>query len=248
VLNADDRWFSTLQAAADAAGAEVRTFGSAKTCDARLLDFTPAEGAIVHAALHGREIRFPLSQTGAHWGLMSLAALLMLEALDVGLDDGLAALAAFEPLEGRGAARAVRIDGGDFTLVDESYNANPVSVASALKTLGARRATGRRIVALTDMLELGSEAQALHARLAEPIEAAGVDLVFCAGPLMKSLFDALPPTRRGGYADDAAGLAERLVRAIEPGDVVMVKGSRDSSAKAVVEALAALELQPGETR
>ena len=141
-----------------------------------------------------------------------------------------------------------RIDGGDFTLVDESYNANPVSVASALKTLGARRATGRRIVALTDMLELGSEAQALHARLAEPIEAAGVDLVFCAGPLMKSLFDALPPTRRGGYADDAAGLAERLVRAIEPGDVVMVKGSRDSSAKAVVEALAALELQPGETR
>ena len=110
VLNADDRWFSTLQAAADAAGAEVRTFGSAKTCDARLLDFTPAEGAIVHAALHGREIRFPLSQTGAHWGLMSLAALLMLEALDVGLDDGLAALAAFsfEPLEGRGAARAVK--------------------------------------------------------------------------------------------------------------------------------------------
>ena len=116
-----------------------------------------------------------------------------------------------------------------------------------MKTLGARPAAGRRIVALTDMLELGAEARNLHAQLAEPIQAAGVDLVFCAGPLMKSLFDALPPTRRGGYADDAAGLAPGLVRAIEPGDVVMVKGSRDSSAKALVEALAALELQPRET-
>ena len=248
VLNADDRWFPALKSAAESAGGAVRTFGSAETCDARLLGFELKDGAQVRATLHGREIRFPLRQTGAHWGLMSLAALLMLEALDVGLDDGLAALAAFEPLEGRGAARAVRFDGGEFTLVDESYNANPISVAAALKTLGARPAAGRRIVALTDMLELGAEAQNLHAQLAEPIQAAGVDLVFCAGPLMKSLFDALPPTRRGGYADDAAGLAPGLVRAIEPGDVVMVKGSRDSSAKALVEALAALELQPGETR
>jgi UDP-N-acetylmuramoyl-tripeptide--D-alanyl-D-alanine ligase len=98
------------------------------------------------------------------------------------------------------------------------------------------------------MLELGAETRNLHAGLAEPIEAAGVDLVFSAGPLMKSLFDALPPTRRGGYAEDAAGLAPRLVQAIEPGDVVMVKGSRDSHAKALVEALTALEPRTGEAR
>ena len=248
VLNADDRWFSDLKRDAERAGARVRTFGSTSACDARLLGFALADGATVRASLHGREIEIALRQTGAHWGLMSLAALLMLEALDVGLDDGMAALAAFEPLEGRGAAREVRFSGGCFILIDESYNANPISVGSALKTLGARAASGRRIVALTDMLELGSEARNLHAGLAEPIEAAGVDLVFAAGPLMKSLFDALPPTRRGGYAEDAAGLAPALVRAIEPGDVVMVKGSRDSRAKALVEALAALELHGGEAR
>ncbi len=248
VLNADDRWFETLKQGAERAGARVRTFGAAESADARLLDFEVGHGAGVRARLNGRELRFRLRQTGAHWGVMSLAALLMTEALDVSLDDGLAALAAFEPLEGRGAARGVRIGGGEFTLVDESYNANPVSVTSALKTLGAAPAAGRRIVALTDMLELGGEARNLHARLAEPIEAAGIDLVFCAGPLMKSLFDALPPTRRGGYADDAAGLAARLVQAIEPGDVVMVKGSRDSHAKALVEALTALESPAGEAR
>jgi UDP-N-acetylmuramoyl-tripeptide--D-alanyl-D-alanine ligase len=248
VLNADDRWYATLKAAAEAAGAQVRTFGSAETCDARLLGFELADGARVRASLHGRQISFALRQTGAHWGLMSLAVLLMTEALDVDLDDALAALAAFEPLEGRGAARTLRLAAGEFTLVDESYNANPISVISALQTLGARPAKGRRIVALTDMLELGAESRNLHARLAEPIEAAGVDLVFAAGPLMKSLFDALPPTRRGGYADDAAGLAPRLARAIEPGDVVMVKGSRDSHAKALVEALTALEPPAGEAR
>jgi UDP-N-acetylmuramoyl-tripeptide--D-alanyl-D-alanine ligase len=248
VLNADDRWFGGLKSAAESAGAEVLTFGSAATCDARLLGFEPADGATVRALLHGREIGFPLLQTGAHWGLMSLAVLLMTEALDVGLDDALGALAVFEPLEGRGAARTLRLSGGEFTLVDESYNANPISVTSALKTLGARPVKGRRIVALTDMLELGADSGNLHARLAEPIEAAGVDLVFAAGPLMKSLFDALPPTRRGGYADDAAGLAPRLVQAIEPGDVVMVKGSRDSHAKALVEALAALEPAAREAR
>ena len=200
----------------------------------------------VHARLHGREIEIALRQTGAHWGTMSLAALLMLEALDVGLEDSLAALAGFEPLEGRGAARTVAGHSGPFTLVDESYNANPISVRAALATLGARPARGRRIAALTDMLELGAESAALHAGLAAPIEDAQVDLVFCAGPMMKSLFDALPPTRQGGYADDAAGLAPALVQAIEPGDVVMVKGSRDSRAKDLVEALTALAPVSGE--
>jgi len=246
VLNADDRWLPMLKAAAEARGATVLTFGAAQGADARLLGFELADGARVSATLHGRPVAIALRQAGAHWGAMSLAALLMLEALDVPLTDGLAALAAFEPLEGRGATRNVHAAAGDFTLVDESYNANPISVTAALKTLGARPAGGRRIVALTDMLELGPQSRAMHAALAEPIEAARVDLVFCAGPMMQALYDALPSTRRGAYADTAAALAPRLVQAVEPGDVVMVKGSRDSRAKDLVEALAALETRAGE--
>ncbi|HKT54645.1 MAG TPA: Mur ligase family protein, partial [Caulobacteraceae bacterium] len=249
VLNADNRWFDFLKGAAEATGARVRSFGSSATCDAQLLGFSvdaDATGAQVAARVHGARLDFPLRQVGAHWGLMSLAVLLMLEELDVSLDDGLAALAVFAPLEGRGAVREVSVAGGGFTLIDESYNANPLSIAAALRTLGARPAKGRRIVALTDMLELGAEAGKLHAGLAPAIEAAKVDLVFCAGPLMKSLFDVLSPTRQGGYAEDAAGLAPRLVRAIEPGDVVMVKGSHASRAKAFVEALEARAPAVGE--
>jgi UDP-N-acetylmuramoyl-tripeptide--D-alanyl-D-alanine ligase len=95
------------------------------------------------------------------------------------------------------------------------------------------------------MLELGDESPKRHAELAEAIEAARIDLVFCAGPLMQSLWEALSPTRRGGYALEAAELEPRLARAVEPGDVVMVKGSRDSKAQALAKALMALDVSAG---
>jgi UDP-N-acetylmuramoyl-tripeptide--D-alanyl-D-alanine ligase len=247
VLNADDRWFDYLKGEARRAGAKIRSFGTDSHCDARLTDFAPAKGgASVEAVIDGKAVEFPLLQSGSHWGQMSLCVLLMLLALDVDLQTGIDALGAFAPLDGRGAERKIRIAAGAFTLVDESYNANPISVAATLKTLGERRGKGRRIAVLTDMLELGEQSPAYHAGLAGPIEAARVDLVFAAGPLMKSLWDALPATRRGGYAEDAATLAPQLVQAIEPGDVVMVKGSRDSKAKALAEALAALDTVAGE--
>ncbi|MBW8815375.1 MAG: UDP-N-acetylmuramoyl-tripeptide--D-alanyl-D-alanine ligase [Caulobacterales bacterium] len=246
VLNADNRWFDLLKAEAEAAGAVVRTFGAGEGCDARLIDFQVAEAssggghAVVQARFHGKGLDFPILQTGLHWGLNSMAVLLMLEALDVDLGDSLAALGSFEPLAGRGAEALLAAPGGAFTLIDESYNANPVSMASAIASLGRRTVAGRRIVALTDMLELGAESPAFHGGLARDLEAASIDLVFCAGPLMKSLWDALPPTRRGGYAGSAAELAPQLAQAVEAGDVVMVKGSNGSKAGLVAQALLAL--------
>jgi UDP-N-acetylmuramoyl-tripeptide--D-alanyl-D-alanine ligase len=247
VLNADNRWFDFLVEAARGHGAQVMCFGTRDGCAAQLTDFRlEGAGARVEARLHGRPITFALRQTGSHWGLMSLAAILMMEALDVSLDDALAALETFEPLEGRGAELQVALVGGAFTLIDESYNANPVSVSAALRTLALRPVAHRRIAVLTDMLELGKESAAYHAGLAADIEAAKVDLVFAAGPMMKSLFAALPATRQGGYAETAALLAPVVTRAVEPGDVVMVKGSRDSHAKALFEALKALPSRAGE--
>jgi UDP-N-acetylmuramoyl-tripeptide--D-alanyl-D-alanine ligase len=250
VLNADNAWFDLLKADALKAGATIRTFGRAEGCDARLIDFQAAhdskggDHAVVQARLNGSALDFPILQTGLHWGPNSMAVLLMLEALDVDLGHSLAALGSFEPLAGRGAEAMIPVKGGHFTLIDESYNANPISMASAIATLGARAGVKRRIVALTDMLELGPDEARFHAQLAAPIEAASIDLVFCAGPLMKSLWDALPATRRGGYAETADALAPRLAQAVEAGDVVMVKGSNGSKAGRIAQALSALG--PGE--
>ena len=245
VLNADDRWFDLLKTEALQAGAEVRTFGFKDGSDAQALAFEPRDGgAVVRARLHGRPLEVEIAQSGAHWAPNSLCALLMLEALGVAPEIGLRALAGFSPLQGRGSEHAVAIPGGSFLLIDDSYNANPVSMRAALATLGAKPATGRRIAVLTDMLELGEAAPALHAALAEPLESADVDLVFCAGPLMKHLWDALPAASRAGYALTADALVSEVLEIVAPGDVVMVKGSNGSKAGVIAKALGALGDRP----
>ncbi len=242
ILNADNRWFDFLKAEARRRGARVRAFGKARGADAQLIRFAAAPGgASVEARIDDKRVEFPIRHSAPHWGPMSLCALLMMRALDVDLETGIAALGDFAPLQGRGAERRLRTRAGSYLLIDESYNASPVSVAAALANLGGKAVSGRRIAAFTDMLELGAESPARHAALAADVEAARVDQVFCAGPLMKSLFDALPPGRRGAWAPTADGLFDHLAAALGPGDVLVVKGSRDSKAGSLVAGLEALD-------
>ncbi|MGB3274447.1 MAG: cyanophycin synthetase, partial [Xanthobacteraceae bacterium] len=139
----------------------------------------------------------------------------------------------------RGVRGPLDVVGGSATLIDESYNANPASMAAALGVLGGITVAGqgRRIAVLGDMLELGPAAAALHRGLVAAVTGNAVDLVFCCGPLMRHLWDALPSNRRGGYADDAAALESQVVAALRAGDVVMVKGSAGSRMKVIVAAL-----------
>lgn len=244
VINGDIRWVDTLKAAAATAGANIAVFGSAAGHDARLIDFVPFEGgARVKADLRGQALDFTLKQSGFHWGLNSLAVLLMLEALDVPVETALQALGQFQPLKGRGETHKVAIPGGAFTLIDESYNANPLSMTAGFRSLGAKpiQPGGRRVVVLSDMLELGDQSAAMHAGLAEPIDVAGLDVVHAAGPEMRHLYDALPPARRGVWAATAAELAAQAADLVRADDIVMVKGSNGSKASLVATALAALE-------
>jgi UDP-N-acetylmuramoyl-tripeptide--D-alanyl-D-alanine ligase len=96
---------------------------------------------------------------------------------------------------------------------------------------------GRRIAVLGDMLELGDQSATLHRALAGLIDAAKVDLVYCSGPQMHSLWQALPSGRRGGYAVTAAELEPSVLDAIRAGDAVMVKGSLGSKMGPIVKAL-----------
>jgi UDP-N-acetylmuramoyl-tripeptide--D-alanyl-D-alanine ligase len=166
----------------------------------------------------------------------------------LGADAGEAAdaLSGLVPLAGRGARHQIAAGAGSALVIDESYNASPVSVAAALDVLAATPVGrgGRRIAVLGDMLELGEAAEARHLELAERLEQGKVDLVFAVGPLMNRLYGHLPPARRGGAAGDARGIAQLIVDIVGAGDVVLVKGSRRIGLEAVVEALAARPLPP----
>ena len=241
VLNRDNRQFMQLAKAAAAAGAaRIVSFGANAKADARLLRHSlQAETSTVEARILGQPVTYKLGAPGKHLVLNSLAVLATVAL--VGADLALAALALdkLKPAAGRGVRATLRVPGGSALLIDESYNANPASMAAAIALLGQAPVgpSGRRIAVLGDMLELGAQGPALHQYLAEPIEAAAVDLVFCSGPLMHALWEALPSGRRGGYAETAAALEPSVLAAVRDGDAVMVKGSLGSKMGSIVKAL-----------
>ncbi len=239
ILNADNQWFEFLQREARGAGALVAAFGENGGIDAQLTSHTVEDGrARVTARFHGRDIAFTLDHTGKHQALNAMSVLLMLEALDVDLDTSIAALEGAQALDGRGKVSLIK--GGQVTLIDESYNANPVSMTATLKSLGDRIKTGRKIVVLTDMLELGPDEAAQHAMLGPVIANLDIDKVYLAGPLMQNLWDALPQSLRGKYAPNAAELTDAVIADLQDGDVIMVKGSNGSKAGLVAKALLTL--------
>jgi UDP-N-acetylmuramoyl-tripeptide--D-alanyl-D-alanine ligase len=232
-----------LIAAAERNGANLVRFGRGADCEARLLKFDMDEtGSTAEAEILGRAIRYRIGVEGAHWALNSVAALAAADVVGADLEAAAHALEHLRAFDGRGVATRVEAHFGAFMLVDDAYNANPASMAAAFATLAARKPAdgGRRIAALGDMLELGPDERAYHAGLATPLENAGVDLVFAAGPRMAALMEALPASRRGGYAETSDALIPIIANALRPGDIVLVKGSNGSKMSKVVAALSAL--------
>ncbi|HET7885965.1 MAG TPA: UDP-N-acetylmuramoylalanyl-D-glutamyl-2,6-diaminopimelate--D-alanyl-D-alanine ligase [Bradyrhizobium sp.] len=241
VLNRDNAQFERLSRRAQACGiARIVSFGADNKSEARLIEVSlQATCSAVHAEILGHEVTYKLGIPGRHMAMNSLAVLAA--ASLAGADLALASLSLSQllPAAGRGVRQTLLIGGGELTLVDESYNANPASMAAALSVLGQAKPgpQGRRIAVLGDMLELGPAGAELHAGLNDAIKAGHIDLVFCCGPLMRHLWDSLSPGRRGGYADSAANLEPQVVAAVRAGDVLMVKGSNGSKTKTIVTAL-----------
>jgi UDP-N-acetylmuramoyl-tripeptide--D-alanyl-D-alanine ligase len=169
----------------------------------------------------------------------SLAVLAGASLLGADIARAALSLSQLEAPSGRGVRRALEVGLGEATLIDESYNANPASMSAALNVLGQAQVgpRGRRIAVLGDMLELGPTGPSLHRGLGEAVTANRVDLVYCCGPLMRNLWDALSSGKRGGYAESSAALEAQVVAAVRAGDAIMVKGSLGSKMKAIVSAL-----------
>jgi UDP-N-acetylmuramoyl-tripeptide--D-alanyl-D-alanine ligase len=241
LINADIGQFERLKSAATAAGvARIASFGETESADARLLKFSlQAETSTVQARILGHDVTYKVGAPGRHMVENSLGVLAAAALLGADLALAALALADLKAPVGRGERMTLDLPGGSALLIDESYNANPTSMRAALALLGQvpMSGLGRRIAVLGDMLELGPEGAALHAALAEAVPANAIDVVFCAGPLMKSLWDALPSERRGGYAESATALEPLLLGAITSGDAVMVKGSLGSRMGPIVKAL-----------
>jgi UDP-N-acetylmuramoyl-tripeptide--D-alanyl-D-alanine ligase len=241
VLNRDNSQFARLVRRAKKLGiSRITGFGAHKKAEARLLDVSlHATCSAVHANILGQDITYKMGMPGRHMAMNSLAVLAAAALAGADLARAALSLSQVAAAAGRGTRRALEVASGEALLIDESYNANPASMAAALNVLGQAPvgSHGRRIAVLGDMLELGPTGPELHRGLVEAIKANHVDLVYCCGPLMRNLWDALPTGKRGGYAGSAAGLDAQVVGAIRAGDAIMVKGSLGSKMKTIVNAL-----------
>lgn len=248
VLNRDNDQYERLRAHALASRAgRVVTFGEHEEADVRAEQIVlKPELSVVEAQVFGAPVVYRVGAPGRHLALNSLGVLAAVQAL--GGDLALAALALgnLAPHEGRGARVRLRAPAGEFggreeefLLIDESYNANPSSVKAALDTLGQADVglRGRRIAVLADMLELGTDSDALHAALNGAIVDNDIDLVFAAGSGMHHLWRALAQETRGAYARTPEEIEDAVLRAVRAGDVVMVKGSNGTKVSRIVAAL-----------
>jgi UDP-N-acetylmuramoyl-tripeptide--D-alanyl-D-alanine ligase len=195
-------------------------------------------GSLISAELIERELTFTISQRGEHWVSNALAVLAAVEA--VGADVGLAglALADLGGLKGRGERHVIEIGGGELLLIDESYNANPASMAATLKSLGEERDVTRRIAVLGPMRELGEHSDALHAGLAPAILSANVDELILIGSEMQPLQQALGARASAVRVDTVDQAANALRRIVRPGDAVLVKASNSVGLAKLVESVA----------
>lgn len=254
ILNRDNQWFDHLYKKAAAKNLRIVSFGEDKNAEAKLTGFLmAANGSRIDADILGEKISFTMQSTGKHLALNALSVLAAVKLLGGDLKSAAREIGKIEPLAGRG--KQERLDLGDAAnpviLIDESYNASPVAMQAAFKVLAMidPGRGGRRIAVLGDMYELGPDAPRLHKELVMPLEAAGVQLVYTSGPLMKNLYNALPESKRGAHIDDTRELASIVPDVLVPGDVVMVKGSRGPGEKPrmqlVVEALRALPMKLG---
>jgi UDP-N-acetylmuramoyl-tripeptide--D-alanyl-D-alanine ligase len=228
-----------LIAAARPHAGRVLTFGLGEGADIRATYVVRGArgGSMMTASLPNAQLSLTISQPGGHWVSNALAVLGAVEAVGGDLAAAGLALADLGGIKGRGERHLIRVKGGDALLIDESYNANPASMAATLNVLGSEAAPGRRIAVLGAMRELGPDSDDFHAALAGPVEQAKVDFAILVGREMEPLAKALGGRIKLAHVPDTAAAIDIAREAIRPGDAMLVKGSNSIGLAALVEAL-----------
>jgi UDP-N-acetylmuramoyl-tripeptide--D-alanyl-D-alanine ligase len=249
VLNADVETSAILMAKAQDCRLRDVSFGE-HGHDFKLLRVdVQDETTVVHALMDGEPLFYKIASPGRHFAMNALGALAVMAALDTDMALSVGALGRWTPYKGRGQRERICLDRVDtrlsLDLIDDSYNANPASMAAALEVLAAARVTndigrvskGRRIAYLGDMKELGPDEIALHAGLAHLDAMKSLDVVHCIGPLMRALYDILPEAQRGQWFETSEAAAARVKTHLDSGDVVLAKGSLSMKLALIVDAI-----------
>jgi UDP-N-acetylmuramoyl-tripeptide--D-alanyl-D-alanine ligase len=229
ILNRDNSQFERLAAYAQQKQLQLLTFGQQNKADFQVTDVKSlSHGFEVTASTPVGVITYTINLLGEHWILNSIGVLAMVYAAGADVERAAQDFASFELFDGRGQIHKVSYKGDVLTVINDSYNAGPDSMKAALKVLGKIQPgpQGRRVAILGDMLELGEKSQAYHEALLPVLMEQQVDVVFTCGPEMQNLWKLLPANKQGIHDNDIDALVTQVMQRLQPGDVVIAKGSR----------------------
>lgn len=233
LFSADIAYREILEAVLAPQGITPVTYGESEDADIRLVELDTSNNTM-RVSFRGRDAVVSTGGQGIHLLHNSLAALGTVDALGHDWVEAAQHIGSFLPIRGRGRVHEIESD-KNFTVIDESYNANPSSMRAALETLLQR--SQRRVAVLGDMLEMGEQSDELHARLIEHVASLSLAKVYLIGPIMAGYADRLPAGMLAGVYNDAEGLARRLQGELEDGDAIMFKASNGIGLGSVVNEL-----------
>ena len=240
ILPYDNQYYSLLKDCATEQNVKnITCFGESEDCDVRLIYCTVEENySQMSADIFGESIVCKVGAAGYHWVLNALMILSVVKLLEANMSAALSALSEMQASIGRGRRYDISLADGELTVLDESYNANPISMSMALSLLGQFQ--GRRIAVLGDMNELGTHSHQLHYELLDDILEANIDMVLTIGTKISVLSDVLPKEIIKFHAETLKDLIEFLAGKLSGGDVVMVKGSNSMNLSRLVSVLQGL--------
>ncbi|MBP5981909.1 MAG: UDP-N-acetylmuramoyl-tripeptide--D-alanyl-D-alanine ligase [Halomonas sp.] len=237
VINRDMAMWPVVSAAAKKRSLKILSFGQRPEADIQWIN--PGIEGSLRIKLLGSFIEVDYKGQGSHWVMNVLAALGVLHALKVPVQASLPFLELAVTPEGRGEKRLVNWQTGEITLLDDAYNANPLSMAAMLSQAAKAKPTGKKHLILADMLELGPDSQRYHQALIAQIIETGAQTIWLFGEQMQ----ALAPELRKSIAqvecfNETEALKASLAKALTPGDWVAFKGSNKFGLSQVAQTLA----------
>lgn len=227
IINRDIPQWNIVSEEAGRLGLRIITYGRHAQSHLQLTGYE-ASSRTIEARVGKKLLRYRLGAPGEHMAMNSLACIATLEALGLTSGVSLPLLSVFRPVAGRGTTHDVTIDGQRLRLVDETSSATPESMTAAIRTFAETPPalpTGRRVLVLADMFELGPDSANIHAALADEIRRAKPALVLLCGQDMKHLKDALPAAQDAMWAPDLAELQDMVRVSVLDGDLVLLKGA-----------------------
>jgi UDP-N-acetylmuramoyl-tripeptide--D-alanyl-D-alanine ligase len=204
--------------------------------DVSLESFTPVgDRSLVEANVLGEAVTLEFSFTARYNAINALAALAAYHALGLPLSDAQAGAGNVRLSRWRGEEVPFADDG---VLINDAYNANPLSMVAALEHLAERAGERSKVAVLGDMAELGPDAPAYHREVGAAAARAGVEALVAVGPLARGYLDGARGVRETRWAPTVEDGLDTVRSILRPGDCVLVKGSRSMGLEAIAEALA----------